>query len=130
MNLARIRSDAHTRYCNARKVEYLIQSDDFELAYTAADPDQRDQLIRCVGMDYLGGIKVCIQEVLIGLTPFHRMGIRRLRSIGKQMRVKNYFAMNKQTLVQEIQDEVDRIKKSSERVTNQSETSRPNEDSC
>jgi len=119
MGLGKIRNDSHAQYCKARQLNYLVQSEDFGLAYEQATQQRREFLFCCVLEKDLPRVRYFIREELAKLTPFHQMSIIRLRDMAKRFRVPEYHRLRKDELVREIQNEVDRVKKDTSGVPDQ-----------
>ena len=55
-------------------------------------------------------IKFFIGEKLMGAQPFEQLSVKKLREIRQYLSIENYFIMNKLTLVEEINNVIQRIK--------------------
>jgi hypothetical protein len=98
----------------------LLRSDEFEIAYNAATPKRRVYVRNLIDRGQKESVRNFVKEEMLSLTPFHRMNVKRLRKMGQRLGVRDYNSLNKRTLVEEIQLEIDRIKEGVERVTLQS----------
>jgi len=121
MSLKSLRTDLHAQHCAARKLNYLVQSEDFGLAFETADSGTRYHVYKLVDNKAISLLREFIKDELAKLTPFHQMSMVRLRSMGQRLRVKDYNQLRKQELVKEIQDAINRIKESARGVRDQSE---------
>ena len=110
MSLKAIRDSFHTRFLNCRNVNNLLQTDDFELAYSKASKDERLDIEKAIGRSDKEAIKAFIDRGLLRMTPFHQMSVRKLRLIGKNLRIPNYWIKDKIILIEEIRDVVKRLK--------------------
>lgn len=121
MSLRVLRISSQTQLCHARNLARLIHSDEFEIAYNTASPERKLYARELVRDKNKTGVRDFIKEEVSTLTPFHNMNMKRLRKMGQRLGVRDYNSLNKLTLVEEIQNEIDRIKESVERVALQSE---------
>jgi len=99
----------------------VIHSDEFEIAYTNATPERREYVTDLIERGLKDKVRDFIREEVLRLTPFHSMNMKRLRGIGQRLGIERYNTKNKATLVEDIQDEIDRIKEDSERIAFQPE---------
>ena len=116
-----IRSSFHSQFLNIRNCNNLIQGDDFEVAYKAATPEERRQIFKDIKDGNKESIKNFIDRQLSKLTPFEKLGVRKLREIGQNLRIENYYSMSKADLVEEIKNVVSRLKANGKRVPIQSQ---------
>lgn len=121
MSLKELRISSQAQLCHARNLDRLIRSDEFEIAYTAASPIRRVYVRNLIDRGQKGSVRNFVREEMLILTPFHRMSVKRLRKMGQRLGVRDYNSLNKQTLVEEIQIEIDRIKENVERIALQPE---------
>jgi len=112
-SLEAARTDLHARHCKARNLHYLVHSNDLEVAYLGATSERKLVLLQLITIGDLTSIRRFIKKELLELTPFHRMSVSQLRTIGKRLRVENWYDLRKNTLVERIRDEVKRIKANS-----------------
>ena len=110
MSLKAIRDSFHTRFLNCRNVNNLLRTDDFELAYNKATLAERQDIEKAIDRGDKEAIKAFIDEGLLRMTPFHQMSVRKLRLIGKNLRITNYWTLDKIKLIEEIRDVVKRLK--------------------
>jgi len=113
MSLKAIRDSFHTRFLNCRNVNNLLRTDDFELAYNIATKEERKYITEAIDRGDKDALKAFIDEGLSRMTPFHQMTVRRLRLIGRNLRIKDYWKKDKIILLEEIKDVVKRLKESS-----------------
>lgn len=116
-----VREVFHAQFLHVRNINNLLHSDDFEIAFNLANDNQKQKiLITLVELDK-DSIKNFIEEQIAESTPFEQLNIRRLREIGKYMKIKDYHVLNKMTLIDEVKRAVQRIKENSERKYLQSQ---------
>ncbi len=111
MNLETLRDSFHVQSLLFRNIDNIIHSDNFAIAFHSADEKEKGNVqkqIFLLNKDYL---KLFIISELDNLTPFHKMGIRKLREIGRNLRIAKYFILNKSTLIEEIKNVAERLKK-------------------
>ena len=108
------RSDLHAQHCQARNLHYLVQTQDLEVVYRNATPERKALVLTLISDGEIKAVRRFIKKELLELTPFHRIGIIRLRQMAKRLRIVNYHTLRKQTLVEEITNEVERIKKNAQ----------------
>lgn len=116
-----IRDNFHSQFLNIRNCNNLIQGDDFEVAYKAATPEDRRHIKKAIAEYDKNLIKKFIDTQILKLSPFEKLGIRKLREIGQNLRISNYYSMSKSDLIEEIKNVVSRLKANGERVPFQSE---------
>jgi len=110
-----IRNSSHVQFQDERNFNNLVQSDDFEVAYNAASEGQYKRIIEIIETRNKKTLKDLIDFILDKLTPFDQMGIRRLREIGRNLRIKGYARKSKYELVEEIRNVVHQLKANCER---------------
>ena len=121
-----IRDSFHAQFLNIRNCNNLIQGDDFEIAYEAASVQERRLVMEAIERLDKTKIKDFIDDKLVKLTPFEKLGIRKLREIGQHMRITGYQSMSKPELIKEIKNVVSRLKGNGERISFQPEQPRQN----
>ena len=103
MNLESIRAD-YLNLCRLiRNINNIIQNDNFEIAFNSSSPTERETLLQAISEDDIDSLKQTIRNKLEG-TDYERIGIRRLREIGKELKITNYHLLNKMTLIEEIRE--------------------------
>jgi len=105
-----IRELFHAQFLHIRNCNNIIHSDDFEIAFNLATESERVDLLTVIAELDRDSIKDFIDNKLTKGTPFDLLSIRKLREIGKHMKISNYHILNKMTLVEEIQNAAKRIK--------------------
>lgn len=110
MSLKTIRDSSRSRFLKARSINRAIQSDNFTIAYGNASADEKEIFIKAIERLDKDSIRELIKKQLQTLTPFHQMGVKQLREIGRNIRLSEYWKMGKMTLIQEIEDAVSRLK--------------------
>lgn len=120
MSLRAIRDSFHSQFLNCRNVNNLIHSDDFELAYQRATSKARNEIKKAIDRQDKVVIKNFISEQLANITPFHELTLRNLRIIGQNIGIKEYWKKDKLTLLEEIENVVQRLKSNGQRVSVQS----------
>ena len=113
-NLEIIRNNLHLQFLHTRNFNNLIQSDDFEVAYNAASKEERKKIWSAIERNDKRTIRNFITNQILKLTPFEKLGIRKLRDIGSHLQIKNYYNMTKFQLVEEIKDVAKRLKETSQ----------------
>ena len=121
MSLRTLRDSSQTQLCLIRNLKRVIHSDEFGIAYVNATPARQEFVTDLVERGLKDEVRDFIREELLRLTPFHRMNMKRLRGIGQKLSIERYHTKNKATLVEDIQDEVDRLKENAERISFQPE---------
>lgn len=121
MSLRVLRTNSQTQLCHARNLDRLIRSDEFEIAYNTASSARKIYVHSLIECGQKAGVRDFIKEEVSTLTPFHSMNMKRLRKMGQRLGVGSYNSLNKLTLVEEIQNAIDRIKESAERIALQPE---------
>lgn len=116
-SLKTVRSSFHAHFLNVRNCNNLIWSYDFEVAYKAATDRERLKISEAITNGDTGAIKKFISDKINSLTPFEKMGIRKLREIGKNLRIPDYEKLTKYTLIEEIKYVVQRLKETSQRIS-------------
>lgn len=119
MSLERIRKNSHTLFLKIRNCNYLIQSDNFEIAYKKSTLKEQREIEKYILLQNKGKIREFIVDKVDG--DFERMGIRKLQSIAKFLRMKNFYTLNKATLIEGIRDEIHAIKTNRKPVPYKSE---------
>ena len=109
--------DEHKKWAS---INYFVHSPVFKFVYDKASIKDKKRLLVAAmnGEQYY--FKKFIKNRKQELEPFQQLSFRKLRDIAKFLRVPKYYSMNKVTLVEEIKNEVRRIKADSQQVINQS----------
>ena len=110
MSLKAIRDSFHTRFLNCRNVNNLLRTDDFELAYNTSSRDEQIDIEKAIDRGDKEAFKAFIDLGLQRMTPFHQMSVRKLRLLGKNLRIQNYWILDKIQLIEEIRNVVKRLK--------------------
>lgn len=113
MSLKTIRDSFHAQFRNFRNFHRLIMSDNFEIIYDSLKEYELLELKAIVDRVDKKALRKLIKGNLLKLTPFHQMSIRQLREIGRNTNIPKYWNKDKATLIEEIQNVVTRLKKSS-----------------
>lgn len=116
MSLKTIRDSFHTQLLNYRNTHRLITSDDFAIAYENATATEKREIENTVKRVDKLTVRKFIKYQLSKSTPFHRMGLKKLREIGRNIQIPEYWEKDKITLIEEIEDVVQRFEKSCKRV--------------
>lgn len=110
MSLMTIRDSSRTRFLEIRNFYRIIVSDDFAIAYDISTDCEKNELLGLIENLDKRSLRTFIKKQLLTLTPFHSMGVRRLREIAKNVGIPMYWNKNKATLIEEIEDVIERIK--------------------
>jgi len=105
-----IKTNFHAQYLRIRNINNLLQSDNFIIAYRLSTKKEKDNLSKAIEREDKEYIKFFIGEKLMGSQPFEQLSIKKLREIGQYLSINNYHIMNKLTLVEEINNVIQRIK--------------------
>ncbi len=116
MSLKTIRDSFHTQLLNYRNTHRLIVSDDFTIAYENASVTEKGEIERAVKRVDKLTVRRFIKCQLLKSTPFHRMTIKQLREIGRNIQISEYWEKDKITLIKEIEHAVKESEKNSKRV--------------
>jgi NADH pyrophosphatase NudC (nudix superfamily) len=119
MSLDKIRKNSHTLFLKVRNCNYLIQSDNFEIAYKKSNVKEQKEIEKYIQSQNKEKIKEFIVNRIEG--DFEEMGIRKLRSIAKFLRMKNFQILNKASLIEDIRSEIYAIKTNCKPVPYKSE---------
>lgn len=121
MSLETLRNSFHAQALGFRNIDTILQSDNFAIAYGVVSKEDQEFIESLiygdafdVNRDIIPNKKVIKQFInrqLKSLTPFHRMGIRKLREIGCNLSINDCFILNKATLIEEIENVAARLKK-------------------
>ena len=118
--LSSLRKKTEAEYKKWTSINYFVQSTDFEFIYEQASTEERKKLTTAI----IGGnrqfLKKFIKEKKCDLTPFKKLSFRKLKAIGKFLRIPDYYNMSKSTLVEVIENEVQRIKANSKQIIGES----------
>lgn len=112
MKLKTIRDSFHAEVLNYRKVLYVLESDDFAIAYSNATSREQREVQQVIDRADKRALVKFVKAQLLKLTPFHQMSVKQLREIGRNVRVPDYWKKDKITLIEEIENVVSRLKKS------------------
>jgi hypothetical protein len=118
-----VREIFHAQFCNIRNINNIIHSDDFEIAFSLSTEEDQNDILRIIADFDKDGIRIFIDNKLTNGTPFDQLSIRKLRDIGRFMKITNYHILNKMTLIEEIKNVAKRLKENCERKCFQSEQS-------
>lgn len=112
MRLKTIRDSFHAKFLNHRSVLYVLDSEDFAIAYKHATTQEQKEIEAAIERADKETLVKFIKEKLLQLTPFHQMTLRQLREIGRNVKIEDYWKKDKGTLLKEIENVVTRLKKS------------------
>jgi hypothetical protein len=110
-SLETIRDSFHSQFKNIRKVHRLVHSDDFAIAYGNASRREKAEICDVIVRADRDTIVNFIEKQILKLTPFHQMTVRQLREIGRNISIPKYWDKDKSTLIEEIENVVERLKK-------------------
>lgn len=110
MNLEALRKSFHTQFLTIRNCNNIVHSDDFQIAFEASTESERKRLKLILKHHNRMELKKFINKKLLELTPFERLGIRRLRDIGKNIGIQEYWLKSKVDLLEEIKTHVKKLK--------------------
>ena len=120
-----LRSNFHAQFLNVRQCKYLLDHDDFEIAWLASNEEEQAILLKAIenkdGRLLKNTIKKFMEDKTNSMTPYEKLSLRKLQRIGNFLGIKYYKKKTKKELIEEIKDVTERLKKSSERVFIQSE---------
>lgn len=105
-----IKSNFHAQYLRIRNINNLLQSDNFIIAYNASDKKEKDALSRAIERQDKNFIKFFIGQKLLEAEPFEQLPMKKLREIGQYLSIDKYHYLNKLSLVEEINNVIQRIK--------------------
>ncbi len=123
-----LRNDFHAQVLRYRKLDYVVRSESFEIAFREATPEEKRGIYLALMQGNKLALEQFIEKQFCKLTPFEQMSTRKLRTIGQHLGIMDYQYLNKVTLIEEINRAVQRVKENSERVTHQSQSERPGGD--
>lgn len=115
--LSELREKFHNECLHIRNCLYLVNTDDFELAFRNATEEERNAITFDIEV-----IKDFIDKQLISGDAFENMSITKLRNIGKYWQIDNWWTKSKITLIEDIKNVAERIKENSKRKSIQSES--------
>jgi hypothetical protein len=110
-----LREMFHNQFLHIRNCNNLIQSDDFEIACKLAKDGELDEIMLAIAELNKDRIRSFIEDKLGVGTPFEQLSIRKLRAIGQNLKIPSYERLNKLTLIEEIKNVAERLKKNCER---------------
>ena len=113
MNLETIRHSFHLQFLNHRNVDALINTDNFSIAFKCATGKEQETVTLYIEKADKKFLQSFVAQKLQTLTPFHRLGVRALREIAKNVGIKNRRLLSKSTLIEEIEDVAKRLKEGS-----------------
>lgn len=113
MSLKTLRDDFHAQSLLYRNIDNILHNDDFAIAYAAANLREKCDIISLIYKGDKKNLKKFIGKQLENSTPFYKMGIRKLREIGRNVKIKNSHILHKATLIEEIENVAARLKKDS-----------------
>lgn len=122
MSLKILRDDFHAQVLHLRKLDYIVQSDDFEIAYMKATNEERKAVHRAIMAGDQNALKQFLDKQSQKTDDFEKIGIRKLRMMGQHLRIDGYQYLNKISLIEEIKNAIQRAKEGIKRVPIQSET--------
>jgi len=120
-NLKTIRDLFHGQFLHIRNCNNLLQSDNFEIAYSLASSEERDEIFIAIAESNKDKLKSFIIDKISEGTPFEQLNMRKLREIAQHWKICKYNVLNKLSLVEEIKNVAKRLKDDSERKYIQSE---------
>ncbi len=112
MDLKEIRLRIHNEILEARSIERILNSSDFELAFVGAGLSYTSLTTSAIESRNKKQLKELVWARLAKLTPFHEMNTRQLKKIASHNCIENYGSMNKVDLIMEIENVIKRLKKS------------------
>jgi hypothetical protein len=121
MRLQQLSSRTEGEFKKWSSVNYFVQSATFKFIYDKASAEDKKKLVAAATNGDKKYFKKFTKERKQELEPFEQFGCRKLRGIAKYLGITGYWNMNKVTLVEEINYEVNRIKADSQQVIDQSE---------
>jgi len=119
-SLRTLKRSFHAKFSKTLAIKRLVNSDNFELAYTNADEPTKKLFCESVKREDRTTIRSLIKRELSKLTPFHEMNMGKLRAIGRNLKIPDYKRLNKSFLIREIEHVVERLKEGGERSSVQS----------
>ena len=111
MGLETVRSSFCARVLMHRRISRLIHSTDFAIAYKHATEKEKQDIEKAVVRLDKVALDKFIKGHLLKLTPFHRMTVKQLRKIARNIRLPVYWEKDKLTLIEDIEDVIARLKK-------------------
>ena len=111
-DLKDLRKISHGQLLETRQVDFIIQSDEFEVAWANSSPDERIKLRGYITERNKIALKNYVTTKIYSLSPFHQMRVRELRKICRNLNIRNFATLTKNQLIKEIEHEIDRRKKS------------------
>lgn len=120
MSLFSLRFKIKDNYKYWARLNYIAESDDFYIAFKMATQEQREKLEKVIGTrEAIFEYKMFLNSKKAEeFNAMQRLGVRKLRPIAKSLGIKNYFKMNKLTLLREIEHaENTRNKKTGNNIT-------------
>jgi hypothetical protein len=121
LTLDELRKLSEAQFSKWRSIWYYIDSADFKFCYDNAPIEERKKLRAALVNGDQDYFKNFVKKKRQDLEPFQKLGVRKLKNIAKYLRIPNWYAMNKITLIEAINDEVHRIKADSYQIIDQSE---------
>lgn len=118
--LETIRESFQTRYRIVRCCQYLVHSDNFEIAFRNATEEEKRELFLAIDRNDKHFIRKFIDVQITKLTPFDKLGIKKLREIGQNLSIPNWWDLSKIELIEEIKNVIQRLKETSKRIGIQS----------
>jgi hypothetical protein len=116
LTLKNLREKYHEIYLLHRNIDNLIHNDNFEIVWKDCSEEELIWLEHMISRNNLSGLKTFTTEKLLSQSvAFKKMSIRKLRNIGQYLKIENYQYITKLTLIEEIENEIERIKKDSKR---------------
>ena len=121
IGLTQLRSKVEEEFRKWSSINYFVQSATFKFIYDGATVEGKKKLMVAAMSGDQQYFKKFIQKRKEELEPFEKLSYRKLRSIAKNLRIVEYYRMNKVTLVEEIKNEINRIKADTQQIIDQSE---------
>lgn len=121
LTLEELRKLSEQQFSKWRSIWYYIDSADFKFCYDKASIQDRKKLRTALVNGDADYFKNFVKKRRQDLEPFQKLGIRKLKSIAKYLRISKWYTLDKTELIKAIENEVHRIKADSQQVIDQSE---------
>jgi len=120
-----IRDDFHAQFLEVRQCKYLIDHEDFEIAWQEASEESKKLLLADIKKGNYKNLKNILRdfmsEQINNLTPFEKLSIRKIHHICNFLSIPYYKNKTKSELIKEIKNVTERLKAGGKRLIIQSE---------
>jgi hypothetical protein len=109
-SVAQLLENCRSRLRKTRNMLTVLDGEDFARAATIFTVEESVTIETIIDELDVDKLRAMVRTALLKLTPLHRMGIKQLREIASTLRVKNYYNLQKDDLIREIERESEQLK--------------------